>query len=489
MGLINQTQRSYYEGADGVQNSGDEVYGGYQFISLKDIINQFTIAYVGENKIISKIKRADEAFHAQRALQELSFDTFKSSKSFEMVVPATLQLPLPIDYINYTALSHVDSAGIKRILQPLSKTSNPVAYQQNTDGSFKLETNSYIRNFTVGGNVYETGETETTTIVDPDTGEVTTTTVNLTGITDRIYPTNEYEEYGITKSGKKTPAGGTGDVKSDNLLPKFAKETRIAITNANGYDGSELSYGPGSKMQMNFFTAGHDIEVGMTIFAPGIPPNTTVATVGSSTSDNFPGMGITMTNPAYEKFLLEGSQFDRARFFAFEIGYPSSTQILGEEVIFVNLNKQSTSWKNYKTHTPNTTTDDYEDDTKFHAEGRRYGIDPQYAQDNGSYYIDNNTGLIHFSSSLSEKTIVLDYLSDSLGTDDEMKVHKFAEEAMYKSIAYAVMSTRANVPEYIVNRFRKERRAEVRKAKLRLSNIKLEELTQILRGKSKWIKH
>ena len=60
---------------------------------------------------------------------------------------------------------------------------------------------------------------------------------------------------------------------------------------------------------------------------------------------------------------------------------------------------------------------------------------------------------------------------------------------MYKSIAYAIMSTRSNVPEYIVNRFRKERKAEVRKAKLRLSNIKLEELTQILRGKSKWIKH
>ena len=114
MGLINQTQKSYYEGADGVQNSGDEIFGGYQFISLKDIINQFTIAYVGENKIISKIKRADIAFHAQRALQELSFDTFKSSKSLEMTVPATLKLPLPIDYINYTALSWVDDAGVKR---------------------------------------------------------------------------------------------------------------------------------------------------------------------------------------------------------------------------------------------------------------------------------------------------------------------------------------------------------------------------------------
>ena len=38
-------------------------------------------------------------------------------------------------------------------------------------------------------------------------------------------------------------------------------------------------------------------------------------------------------------------------------------------------------------------------------------------------------------------------------------------------------------------RLKKEKYAEMRKAKLRLSNIKLEEITQILRGKSKWIKH
>jgi len=70
-----------------------------------------------------------------------------------------------------------------------------------------------------------------------------------------------------------------------------------------------------------------------------------------------------------------------------------------------------------------------------------------------------------------------------------MKVHKFAEEAMYKYIAYAILSTRANTQEYLVQRFKKERFAEIRKAKLRLSNIKLEEITQILRGKSKHIKH
>jgi hypothetical protein len=46
-----------------------------------------------------------------------------------------------------------------------------------------------------------------------------------------------------------------------------------------------------------------------------------------------------------------------------------------------------------------------------------------------------------------------------------------------------------NIPEYLVARFKKEKFAAVRQAKLRLSNLKLEELTQILRGKSKQIKH
>ena len=70
-----------------------------------------------------------------------------------------------------------------------------------------------------------------------------------------------------------------------------------------------------------------------------------------------------------------------------------------------------------------------------------------------------------------------------------MQVHKFAEEAMYKYIAHAVLATKANVPEYLVNRYKKEKFAAIRQAKLRLSNIKLEEITQVLRNKSKWIKH
>ena len=84
---------------------------------------------------------------------------------------------------------------------------------------------------------------------------------------------------------------------------------------------------------------------------------------------------------------------------------------------------------------------------------------------------------------------MLNYISDSLGTDGEMRVHKFAEEAMYKCIAYGIMSTKANIQEYVIKRFKQDRFAAIRTAKLRLSNLKLEELTQILRGKSKHLKH
>ena len=152
----------------------------------------------------------------------------------------------------------------------------------------------------------------------------------------------------------------------------------------------------------------------------------------------------------------------------------------------------STTWGNYKSNKPNENKQhDYDyDDHIFEANvGRRYGIDPQHAQDNGSYYIDDARGLINFSSNISGKTVVIDYISDSLGTEEEMQVHKLAEEAMYKSIVYAILSTSSNVPEYAVRRYKKEKFAAVRQAKLRLSNIKLEEITQILRGKSKQIKH
>ena len=59
---------------------------------------------------------------------------------------------------------------------------------------------------------------------------------------------------------------------------------------------------------------------------------------------------------------------------------------------------------------------------------------------------------------------------------------------MYAYMIHAVISTRINQPEYVVQRLRKEKSAKLRNAKIRLSNIKLDEIVQVMRGKSKWIK-
>ena len=115
MPLFTGTQESYYEGSDGSFNSADDLatYGNYQFISLKDIINNFIISSVGEDKLISKIKRTDVSFHAQRAIQELSYDTFKSTKSQEIELPPSLLMVLPHDYVNYVKLTWKDNSGIE----------------------------------------------------------------------------------------------------------------------------------------------------------------------------------------------------------------------------------------------------------------------------------------------------------------------------------------------------------------------------------------
>ena len=297
MGLLdNQNQGQYYEATSG--------QGDYQFVSLENIISSFSIIHVGEGKLISKISKTDIQFHAMRAIQELSYDVFRSIKSQEIEIPASLTMVLPQDYVNYVKLVRVDSNGIERVLYPTGKTSNPFAIEQNADGVYQLE-----------------------------------------------------------------------DTDNNSTMDSLKEQD------------------------------------------------------------------------------------------------PSNT------------------WDNYKSQTPRK--DVYTDDTtdlEIDNRGRRYGLDPQYSQSNGSFYIDYQRGYIHFSSALSGQTVTLKYISDGLGTDAELVVHIFAEEAVYKCIMYGILSSRTNIPEYIVQRFKKERFAETRKAKIRLSNIKMEEFTQVLKGMGKQIK-
>jgi hypothetical protein len=160
---------------------------------------------------------------------------------------------------------------------------------------------------------------------------------------------------------------------------------------------------------------------------------------------------------------------------------------------------QSDTWVNFKaqdtTDLGSADSDDI-DDEYGRLLGTRYGIDPQHSQVNGSFFIDETLGKFHFSSNLSGKTLIIRYISDGIASTStsgidltESLIPKLAEEAIYKHILYGVLLARKDSPAGVLQMIKKERFAETRKAKLRLSNIKLEELTQILRGQSKIIKH
>ena len=476
MGLLDgTTQQEYYNGND---------FGNYQFTSLHDIITQFIVAYVGEDKVISKVKRADVAFHAQRAMQELSFDTFKSCKSQEITVPASLQMILPQDYVNYTKISWVDSAGIKHLMYPTSKTSNPSENPlQDDDGDFTLqavgalvedssdivldaEYKDILVGMTVSGPYIPTLDSDDNPITvvvvgTSNASDITTITIGYFAMVETVDPTTGETIETFIQTAVVPVVGTIGSAGISNT------GTTLTFANANGslilpqkssFIVENLSWNITDYKITGTASELTDIEIGMIL-----------------SHDNFP-IGTTVTN-IYDTTIVVDQ-------------LPDTTVTSEGEITFVSPDKVDTdTWSSYKSATPSENQDDYQDDTYWPIDGERYGLDPQHTQTNGSFYIDCVSGKIHFSSNVSGQTVVLDYISDSLGTDGEMQVHKFAEEAMYKWIAHAILATRANTQEYLVARFKKERFAAVRTAKLRLSNIKLEEITQILRGKSKQIKH
>ena len=449
MGLINQTSVNYYTNGD---------HGGYQFTSLEDVINNFMFVYVGEDKIIPKARRVDVAFHAQRALAELSFDTLKSCKSQEITVPASLKMTLPQDYVNYTKISSVDSAGIKHILYPTSKTSNPYPVKQDANNDYEFNYNGQLMSET---NLIANGD------FDDDSGWTLDAAAWTIGDSNASLVVAGITIFNHTFPNSLQAASGTaGYIEID--APEIIEGRRYRITIdvvRPGVGTGELTL-KDHTTNVSFLNSPIGGSTGLADDVFLVNPTTQ----GTQSTEWIQGPSNTGKIKIYKNADYDGI-------------------IDNIKVVRVSDGEMSDTWSSYKSGTPSENQDDYQDDTYWKENGNRYGLDPQHAQANGSFYIDCHSGKIHFSSNISGKTVILDYISDSLGTDSEMQVHKFAEEAMYRWISHAIMAGRANVPEYQVNRFKKERFAAVRTAKLRLSNLKLEELTQILRGKSKQIKH
>ena len=283
-------------------------YNSYAYISLKDIVNNFIVGYVGMDKIIPRVKRSDVIFHAKRGLQEFSYDTLKSIKSQELTIPPSLSVPIPQDYVNYVRVSWVDNQGVQHIIYPVNNTTTNPYSLPIQDGEGIPTQNNYSQN---------------------------------------------------------------------NLAAQSETEQRWQTNN----------------------------------------------------TDNIVGDG------------------DMENMYVFDYAW----------------------WKlNY---------------------GRRFGLEPQISQENGWFSINERLGTFSFSSDLADKLIVLEYISDGLAYDLDTKIPKMAEDAMYAHIAYSIIASRTNVQEFQVARFKRDRSAKLRNAKIRLSNIKLGEIAQVMRGKSKWIKH
>ena len=423
-------------------NSAPTNFGEYQFIKLTEIVENFVAAYVGEGKILSNVLKGDVNFHAHRALQELSYDVLKSCKSHEIEVCPSLIMPLPHDYVNYVKLTSVDANGIEHIIYPTRHTSHPFAIEQD-DCAYEFNTDGTIKH-------------QRTCPEDPDL-------VTCSGFVPNLW-VNDFVNFSTSTSTYPYTTTINGDtVTFDNPGEHYfyvLNEVRLFCVCLE--DNEEVNCG--------------DIKSGSEIY-------NLCDMYDSNLYQEWVGDCFCTGQSGYTLQNLHGG----------------SCAVEFPDVIFddENCTLDSNAWTNYSSSGSGSTTIDssittslsVDADNYFQNVGQRYGLQPEHAQINGSFFIDCLRGNIHFGSNFSGQTIILHYISDHHGTSDEEIVHKFAEEAMYKWIAYGCLVARADVPEYVIQRFKKEKFAETRKAKIRLSNIKIEEISQIMRNRSKWIKH
>jgi len=122
------SQQDFYENP-----AFEDLQGGYGYVTLADVVNNFELMYVGDNKLINNINRDIILFHAKRGLQEANFDILKEIKGIELDLSETLTLILPEDYVNYVRVSWVDRAGNFHPMVMNDDTKIAEAYLQDND--------------------------------------------------------------------------------------------------------------------------------------------------------------------------------------------------------------------------------------------------------------------------------------------------------------------------------------------------------------------
>ncbi len=101
----------------------DVNHGEYQYVSLADIVNNFMLMYVGNDKLVNNVDRYAILFHAKRAIQELNYDALRNIKVIEQEMGDQLKMVMPPDYVNYVRISVLSG----NVLFPLTENRQPIS--------------------------------------------------------------------------------------------------------------------------------------------------------------------------------------------------------------------------------------------------------------------------------------------------------------------------------------------------------------------------
>ena len=124
------TGYQYYENEGNIPE--EQNWGEYQYLSLGDVVNNFMLMYVGNDKLVNNVKRYDVLFHAKRAIQELNYDALKEVRIIEMSICEDLKLVLPPDYVNWVRISLYKDGSLRPLTENI-QTNYAVSYLQDNE--------------------------------------------------------------------------------------------------------------------------------------------------------------------------------------------------------------------------------------------------------------------------------------------------------------------------------------------------------------------
>jgi len=124
---------------------------------------------------------------------------------------------------------------------------------------------------------------------------------------------------------------------------------------------------------------------------------------------------------------------------------------------------------------------------QFTEAGGQSRLDTSKLSEYGEFIIDKNRGKILFSSELSDKEVVIFYVSDGLQagiTESQIKVHKYLEQTIKDWVYYACVAPRRNVPGNEKKRALDRHKTTLHQAKLDLSDLNILQIARMVRSKS-----